>query len=221
MKRRLLQFDKKLFVDLYDAHVIKVGSFRLRIGEREPYRYVTTPFLVDVRVLISYPTLLQRVAKAYENVLQKLHFDRMAAIPYAALPIVVALSLVNKKPWIYPRKEVKQYGTQKVIEGEFCDGDTVVIVDDTLTSGSSVLLAVEKLKQAGLVVHDVVLLIDRGEIGTSRLEANGLRVISLYHINDILQELFLRGKISKEQYDLIQVGHEVLKASVIKEQSHV
>lgn len=209
--------DTRLFIDLFDAHVIKVGNFRLRLGEKEPYRYVVTPFLIDVRVLVSYPKLLKDVTKVYQKALSHIEFDRMAAIPYAALPIVSAVSMMNERPWIYLRKETKSYGTQKAIEGEFFQGEKVVLIDDTLTSGISALVAVEALKRVGLVVNDIVLLIDRGEIGTTRLTKQGLHVTSLYHVNEIFPVLFSLGKISKAQYIRIQKAHVQLKLQVVRD----
>lgn len=205
---------KTIILELYDARVIKVGQYRLRLGDAPPYRYVTTPFLIDVRVLISHPMLLQKVARLYENALKPLSYDRMAAIPYAALPIVGAISVLNKRPWIYPRREAKVYGTQKVIEGEFAKGDRVVLVDDTLTSGTTILEAIHKLRHHGLRVSDVVLLVDRGEDGNKRLEAQGIHIVFLFQIDAILEVLLAAGKITKRQFMSIRVGHTALKETV-------
>jgi orotate phosphoribosyltransferase len=88
-----------------------------------------------------------------------LTFDRIAAIPYAALPIGVALSLTIDRPMIYPRKEVKAYGTSRPIEGKFAPGEKVLIVDDLITRGDSKLEAIAPLKEAGLTVEDILVVL--------------------------------------------------------------
>lgn len=206
--------NKKLILELYDAHVIKVGQYRLRLGDSSPYRYVKTPFLIDVRVLISHPFLLQKVARVYVKALETLSYDRMGAIPYAALPLVASISALNKRPWIYPRREVKMYGTQKVIEGEFTRRDRVVLIDDTITSGTTIMNAIQKLQHHGLRISDVVLLVDRGEDGVVRLEQQGINVFSLFHISAILAVLVAARKITVKQFKSIQIRHAALKQTV-------
>ncbi len=86
-------------------------------------------------------------------VLAGLTFDRLAALPYAALPIATAISLQSGWPMIYPRKEVKDYGTSAEIEGDLPAGEQVVVIDDLATTGGSKFEAIEKLTAAGLKVQ--------------------------------------------------------------------
>jgi uridine monophosphate synthetase len=79
-----------------------------------------------------------------------LKFDRLAALPYAAIPIATAISLQGGYPMIYPRKELKEYGTRAEIEGEFNSGETAVVIDDLQPRAS--VRAIEKLTGAGLIV---------------------------------------------------------------------
>jgi len=83
--------------------------------------------------------------------LKGLQFDRIAGLPYAAIPIATAVSLQGHYPMIYPRKEVKAYGTKADIEGEYHAGETVVVIDDLATTGGSKFEAIEKLTAAGLM----------------------------------------------------------------------
>ena len=76
---------------------------------------------------------------------------------------------------IYPRKEVKTYGTKAEIEGEYHAGETVVVIDDLATTGGSKFEAIEKLTGAGLVVKDVVVLVDRQSGAKESLEAGGIQ----------------------------------------------
>jgi len=120
-----------------------------------------SPIYIDLRRVISSPQLLGQVGAAYLPVLKKLKFDRIAGLPYAAIPIATAIALQGNYPMIYPRKEAKTYGTKAEIEGEYYVGETVVIIDDLTSTGGSKFEAIEKLTGAGLKVKDIVVLVDR------------------------------------------------------------
>ena len=139
---------------LLSAGCVRFGQFTLKSG-------LQSPIYLDLRQLISTPALLAQVADAYVTVLRDLKFDRLAALPYAALPIGTAISLKGGWPMIYPRKEVKGYGTGAAIEGAYASGEQVVVIDDLATTGGSKFEAIDKLKTAGLNVRDVIVLIDR------------------------------------------------------------
>ena len=89
------------------------------------------------------------MARSYARLLQPLSYDRIAAIPYAALPIGTAVALRTGMPLIYPRREAKGYGTARTIEGAFNRGDRAVLLDDLVTTGASKLEAVDVLREAG------------------------------------------------------------------------
>ncbi|MFM7287484.1 MAG: phosphoribosyltransferase family protein, partial [Cyanobium sp.] len=140
---------------------------------------------------------------AYAGQLEPLSFDRIAGIPYGSLPTATGLSLQLHKPLIYPRKEVKAHGARRLIEGDFEEGDRVVVVDDILITGGSVLEGIGKLESSGLCVEDVVVFIDHGgdhdRHATERLAAAGYRCQAVLDIGRITRVLHGAGRLSDTQ----------------------
>ncbi len=148
-----------------------------------------SPIYIDLRLLVSQPALLAQAAEAYTLIIAQIQCDRIAGVPYAALPIATAVCLRMGIPLIYPRKEVKAHGLGKEIEGAWEAGERVVIVEDLITSGGSTIATAERLRAAGLVVEDVVVLIDREQGGVANLQAAGLRAHSVFKLSEMLDYL--------------------------------
>ncbi len=158
---------------------IQFGEFTLKSG-------LTSPIYIDLRRLVAFPNWMSQVADVYINLLQGLTFDRIAGLPYAALPIASAISLRGNYPMIYPRQTVKDYGTTAAIEGIYHPGETVVVIDDLATTGGSKFEAIEKLNVAELTVRDVVVLIDRESGAKEALAAEGYRMHALFTLSQLL-----------------------------------
>jgi uridine monophosphate synthetase len=191
----MTQLDARLFSladDLLSAGCIKFGEFTLKSG-------LKSPIYIDLRQIISHPKLLAEVAKAYLPLLSTLQFSRIAGLPYAAIPIATAISLAGNYPMIYPRKEVKTYGTKAEIEGEYHAGETAVIIDDLATTGGSKFEAIEKLTGAGLVVKDVVVLVDRQSGAKESLEQAGYSMHAVLTITQLMDYWEATGKVSSDK----------------------
>jgi uridine monophosphate synthetase len=160
-----------------------------------------SPIYIDLRQIISHPNLLADIAQAYLPILSTLQFSRIAGLPYAAIPIATAISLTSNYPMIYPRKEVKAYGTKAEIEGEYHAGETVVVVDDLATTGGSKFEAIEKLTGAGLVVKDVVVLIDRQSGAKESLAQAGYSMHAVLTISQLLEYWEQNGKVEKDKIE--------------------
>ncbi|CAG1003530.1 orotate phosphoribosyltransferase [Anaerolineales bacterium] len=189
---------------LLSAGCIKFGEFTLKSG-------LKSPIYIDLRRIITYPKLLEQIGAAYLPILANLKFDRIAGLPYAAIPIATAISLQGGYPMIYPRKEVKTYGTKAEIEGDFNAGETIAVIDDLATTGGSKFEAIEKLTGVGLKVKDIVVLVDRQSGARESLEQAGYAMHAVLTITQLLDYYESTGKVEKDKIEetrkfLVQTG---------------
>jgi uridine monophosphate synthetase len=179
--------------DLVEIECVRFGKFTMKSG-------LPTPIYIDLRRLVSRPSVLKRVARAYAEVLRGLEFQRVAGIPYAALPIATAIALHMDRPLIYPRREAKEYGTRAAIEGDYKGGERVVVIDDLATTGETKIETIQKLESAGLLVRDVVVLIDREQGATDTLAKAGYHMHAVVTLSTLLEAWRKSGAITGAQY---------------------
>lgn len=185
---------EKTILELNKIGAIKFGEFTLKSGLISPYYF-------DFRFLCSYPKILRNVAKVILGELKrlKLKYDLIAAVPYCAIPIASAMALEAGQPMIYTRKEAKDYGTKKMVEGSFKKGQTAVVIDDVISDGASKLEAIGPLQNEGIKVKDVFVIVDRGQGGPTVLKKKGFNCHSLATIDEVIAILKKHNKITEEQ----------------------
>lgn len=188
--------NKQLADDLLRLGCVKFGEFRLKSGR-------TSPIYLDLRRLVGDPAALARAAGAYVKLMRVLKFDRVAGLPYAALPIATAISLQAGWPLIYPRKEAKEYGTKAAIEGLFEPGETAIVIDDLITTGGSKLEGIEKLEAASLKVNDIVVLIDRRSKSEGTFGDKGIKLHSVFELTQLLAYWQEIDVISAKQFQTV------------------
>lgn len=185
---------ESLMINMFKINAIKFGNFKMKSG-------LMTPVYVDLRVLVSAPKVLKEIANEYVAILNKLSFKRMVGLPYTALPIVANIAAINNKPWIYMRKEVKEYGTKKAIEGAYNAGEKVVMIDDMITNGLSKVESLKPLEENGLKIKDIVVLVDREQGGRDNIEKKGYAFHCVFTLTQWLKVLLNHKKISNKKYD--------------------
>ena len=185
---------RELSALLHRIGVVRFGDFALKDGRR-------SPFYLDMRILVSHPAALARVARALLQRAEGLRYDRIAGLPYAGLPLAVAMALIGERPMIYTRKEAKDYGTKRLIEGEFTPGERALIVDDVITSGGAKLEAVGPFRDASLVVEDVLVIVDRSVGAAAALAEVGLRLHSVLSMHALLDDLRALGAVPAADID--------------------
>ncbi len=184
--------DARLIEGLIDLQAVKFGDFTLASGAH-------SPFYIDLRLLVSDPALLAHAAADYAQILAGLPCDRIAGVPYAALPIATAVSLQSGVPLIYLRKEAKAHGLGKDIEGAFTPGERIVIIEDLITSGGSIIQSAERLRAAGLVVEHAIVLIDREQGGAANLAKAGITAHAVFSLSTVLDHAEASGRLSAER----------------------
>lgn len=159
--------------------IIKFGSFTLKDGS-------TSPFYIDLRMLTSYPRLFSDVCKELARVASKNGFhyklDHVVGLPYAGIPIGTTVALELDMSSLLMRKEAKDYGCKNMIEGVYKEGDTVLLVDDVVTSATSKREAIAMLEKHGLKCGGILVIVDR-----RNQEINDLEIHSLFTVQELLE----------------------------------
>ena len=202
-QRRLTARKSNLWLaeTLWKLGAVQFGKFTL--GRTT----VDSPVYVNLRLLISHPTALWRAAHIILDEIQALQqmlnpqvhpFDLVAGVPFGGLHVATAFSLTAKVPMIYLHPRLDDLG--KDVEGIYHPNQTALIMDDLLAGGGSILETAIQLGEAGLIVQDAVVLLDRQQGGQERLRQQGINLVSLLTLEVLMNHLMSSGKISEDWY---------------------
>jgi orotate phosphoribosyltransferase len=202
MKTQKVTLDKKdqMANILHKIDAIKFGVYQLSSGKQSPY-------YIDLRVIPSFPDAFREICDFYSQQItteiDTKNFERIAGVPIAGIPFASQIAYNLKKPFLYVRKDIKQHGRERRVEGILISGEKVLLVDDLLTTGLTLKNAVDAVRAEGGVVSDVVVFLDREEGGKQLLESDGVKVHALLNISDVANALFETGAIDKESLKTI------------------
>ena len=199
---------------LWKLGAVQFGDFTLGRST------VHSPVYINLRLLIGHPTALRRVAHVLLDELRTLQqmrhpqvapFDLVAGVPFGGLHVATAFSLTAKVPMVYlhPRSD----GLGQDIEGLYSPSQRVLIMDDLITGGGSILETALHLEECGLLVRDAVVLVDRGQGGRERLRRHGINLVALLTLETLLNYLMSSRKIPEDWYrrsmDFLKSHHPV------------
>lgn len=197
----------------------------IRFGEFTVGRTVNSPVYVDLRVMVGSPStlryagrLIQQEASAEQLRRKPIFdpFDVVAGVPYGGLHLATAFSLATNVPMVYARRRTAEQAVTTAasegddavpgsaegatIQGSFAPGMRVMVIDDLITTGGSLVETVQLLRAAGLLVRDAVVLVDREQGGSERLKELGVRLHSILKLPIMLNLYMSSGMIDEETY---------------------
>jgi orotate phosphoribosyltransferase/uridine monophosphate synthetase len=184
---------------LWKLGAVQFGNFTL--GRTT----VDSPVYINLRRLISNPTALWRAAHVMHDEVLALAamrhpqiepFDLVAGVPFGGLHLATAFSLTAKIPMIYLHPK----NGESVVEGVWEPGQRVLIIDDLITTGGSIVETTKQLEDAGLICRDAIVLVDRQQGARARLHQRGYNLISILGLETMLNHLMSTGKIEEEWY---------------------
>ncbi|CAI4230117.1 unnamed protein product [Auanema sp. JU1783] len=195
-----LQLPDHLFEALYSMQVFRMGEFFLKSGQM-------TPIYIDLRRIMSHPKTLRLAAQSLCDIIisQGLKVDYIVGVPYAAIPLATLVADIMDIPMLMKRKEVKSYGTKKMIEGVFTTGGRAILIEDVVTTGESIRETAEGIREEGLEVVDAIAVLDRQQGATVQLKKAGINFYSALTMDLILDGMISKNEITKERkYEIIE-----------------
>lgn len=196
-----MEFVKEFATFLHQNGALKFGDFTLSSGRSSSY-------YVDLRLVSSFPHQFRKMVKNLQDLISEEigfdNFDSLASVPTGGLVIASALAMETVKPLIYVRTKPKEHGTTKSIEGKIHQGMKVLMIDDVATTGGSMLNSIKILKEAGTVVTDAYVILNRLEGAEKILDSEGVKMHQLTDIIEITKSLHEASLVSSEILEKIQ-----------------
>ena len=188
-------FVKEFATFLYEKKVIRFGDFTLASGKKSPY-------YIDLRLVPSFPHEYRKMIKELQNLIAEdigfENFHSLVSVPTGGLVVAASLATEIVKPLIYVRKQAKEHGTGKSVEGVTCQNMKLLMIEDVVTSGGSIINAIKSIKEEKMIVTDAYAIVDRMEGATQALRDEGVKLHSLLTINDITQVLYDQKLITED-----------------------
>ena len=192
---------KQVGILLIKNDAIKFGDYILASGKKSPY-------YIDLRLTISSPITMDWIANSLTrivvNEISKDKIDKILGVPTAGVPFATMVSQKLGIPLIYYRQARKEHGVRKKIEGTLDRNDRVLIVDDLITTGESVIEAAEVVRDQGGVVNELVVLLDREQGGRERLRTSRIEPHVLFKISDAMDWLHSVGLIGDKIHETVK-----------------
>ena len=190
---------KELANGLFYGGAVKFGAFALKLHEKQPDAPLS-PIYIDLRIIRSLPEVLDSAAYTYQFLISELDIkpDYYVDVPTSITPVVAVMSARFGKPMISPRMDTKTHGLTRSIDGIFEKGKTALLIDDLITTADSKLEVISILEENGLVVHHVVVLVDREQGGAQKLRELGYNCHAVFTLSELLNFYAQTGLIDRD-----------------------
>ena len=163
---------------LKECGAIQFGKFVLTSG-------AVSDYYIDIKKASTNPSVLKKIAEAMAKLAEG--YDLLAGMELGAVPLVVALSLETNVPYVIVRKEKREHGTSKQIEGEEVKDKKVLIIEDVTTTGGSIIKTIKIIRENKGIVDEVVVVVDRESGAEEKLKNVDVSFIPLLSVSDILK----------------------------------
>ncbi|HMK46704.1 MAG TPA: orotate phosphoribosyltransferase [Methanocella sp.] len=170
--------DAELVEMLKETGAVKFGDFTLSSGRKSSY-------YVDKYIFETNPLCLDAIGERITRLIPT-GTRRLAGIEIGSIPIAAVASVKSRMPFVVVRKATKGYGTDKLVEGVWQHGEQIFVIEDVVTTAKGALGAIHTLRDAGMVVEDMICIVDREEGGSENLEKEGVRMQSLVRAGELL-----------------------------------
>lgn len=158
---------------------VKKGDFTLTSGKKSSY-------YIDIKKAYTNPKILREIVKEIAVLIRNEKVDRIAGVAMGGIPLAAGVSLELGIPFLVVRKEKKEHGTERMVEGEFKAGEKAVVIEDVTTSGSSALDAVDALRKNKLMCSIVIVVVDRLEGAGELLKKHDITLVPLLTAEELL-----------------------------------
>lgn len=193
--------DKKLADDLLRIGCIKFGKYKFKLHKKFPQAPLAIMY-VDLRVLRRHPKEKKNALSVYEDLIKDVKFDLIADVPTAGTPFASSLSDRLSVGMVTPRIDKKTHGSGAHVDGMRQDdkGKTAVLIDDLITNAGSKVEAIKILRNQGVKVRDVVVLLDREQGGVKEMKKRGINIHYSLTLSSMMEYYVKTGKVDEKIY---------------------
>lgn len=170
---------EELIHSLRECGAIQFGRFVLTSG-------AVSDYYIDIKKASTNPETLKKIVEAMAEYTEG--YDLLAGMELGAVPLVVALSLETNIPYVIVRKEKREHGAGKQIEGGEVKGKKVLVIEDVTTSGGSVVKTIKIIRENQGIVDEVLAVVDRESGAEEKLQGLDTSFIPLLSVSDILKK---------------------------------